>query len=418
MPQYPRLKILVSAYACEPGKGSEPGVGWNWVSQISKCNDVWVITRSNNRQYIEEALSSSPMPSVHWIFFDLASWALFWKKKRRGIHLYYYIWQLGAYWHARQLHRKVKFDLVHHVTLVIYWMPSCLSLLRAPFVWGPVGGGDSIRFSLWRNLSWRGKLYETLRTVAQWISGSDPFLRFTARRAVLALATTRQTLRKLEALGCRNVQLYSQVALPESEIAQLGSTAMRDDHPFRLISIGMLVHLKGFDFSLKAFAQFSDRLPESEYWIIGEGPERSRLQALARDLGVTRQVTFWGALPRTEVLRKLVECDVMIHPALHDSGGWASLEGMAAGLPVIGLDAGGTALQLTDETGIKVPAFSPEQLVRDLTMAIKRLAKDRDLRLRLGQGAKQRVKNQFNWDEKGRAISELYRQTLGSASPS
>src|SRR5438128_4158150 len=172
------------------------------------------------------------MAGVHWIFFDLPSWARFWKKKRRGIHVYYYIWQLGAYWRARKLHRRVRFDLVHHVTLVIYWMPSFMTLLPIPFLWGPVGGGDSISFSFWRNLSWRGKLYELLRASAQWLSFFDPFLRFTARRAALALGTTEQTRQKLRSLGCRKVLLQSQVALPGPEIAQLGSIAMRHSRPF------------------------------------------------------------------------------------------------------------------------------------------------------------------------------------------
>src|SRR4029077_18913154 len=142
-----RLKVLVSAYACEPGKGSEPGVGWNWVSQISKFHDVWVITRENNREQIEEGLGRFPIPGAHWCFWDFPPWACFWKRKRRGIHLYYYMWQFGAYWQARKLHHRVRFDLAHHVTLVIYWMPSFLSFLGIPFVWGPVGGGDSIRFT-------------------------------------------------------------------------------------------------------------------------------------------------------------------------------------------------------------------------------------------------------------------------------
>ena len=51
------LRVLVSAYACEPGRGSEPGVGWHWVREIARFNEVWVITRMNNRKAIETALA-------------------------------------------------------------------------------------------------------------------------------------------------------------------------------------------------------------------------------------------------------------------------------------------------------------------------------------------------------------------------
>jgi len=53
-------KVLVSAYACEPGKGSEPEVGWQWVHQIARFHEVWVITRANNRLQIEESLYKAP----------------------------------------------------------------------------------------------------------------------------------------------------------------------------------------------------------------------------------------------------------------------------------------------------------------------------------------------------------------------
>jgi hypothetical protein len=80
-----RLKVLISAYACEPHKGSEPGVGWNWAKQIAKFAEVWVITRANNREVIEEELKRSPEPNLHFIYVDLPKWMRFWKKKQRGV---------------------------------------------------------------------------------------------------------------------------------------------------------------------------------------------------------------------------------------------------------------------------------------------------------------------------------------------
>ena len=138
----PRLRVLLSAYACEPGKGSEPGVGWNWVTQLARHEDVWVLTRSNNRGAIEQALRSEPMDRARFVYLDLPRWLRFWKKGSRGIRLYYYLWQFGAYLRARKLHRNIGFDVAHHVTFVKYWMPSLLSLLPIPLVWGPVGGGN------------------------------------------------------------------------------------------------------------------------------------------------------------------------------------------------------------------------------------------------------------------------------------
>jgi len=157
-----------------------------------------------------------------------------------------------------------------------------------------------------------------------------------------------------------------------------------------------------------AFAQFLKVFSTSEYWIIGDRPERAELQRLAHDLGVADKVHFLGAMPRVQVLERLSECDVLVHPSLHDSGGWVCLEAMAAGRPVICLDLGGPALQVTEETGFKTPAITPEQVVNDLAEAMLRLARDPELRKRMGEAARKRVNEYFDWDKKGEWLTDLY----------
>ena len=99
---------------------------------------------------------------------------------------------------------------------------------------------------------------------------------------------------------------------------------------------------------------------------------------------------------------------MLLHPALHDSGGYASVEAMAAGRPVICLDLGGPALQVSESNGVKVPAVSPEQVVQDMAAALCRLAEDRVLLARLGEAARQHVQQQFSWEKKGQALNDLY----------
>ena len=407
------MRILISAYACEPEKGSENGIGWNWVRQIARFHEVWVITRANNRAPIEQSLAKEPLPNVHWVYFDLPRWACFWKKGGRGVRPYYYLWQHGAYCVAKKLHHEVGFNLVHHVTFGNYWMFSFLALLPVPFIWGPVGGGESAPRSFWRSFSLRGKAYELLRDLVRCLAQLDPFVRLTARRAAAGVATTEETAVRLRGLGCRKVMVVSSVGLSRDEIIRLGGFTVRRSNPFRLVSIGNLLHWKGFELGLRGFAHFQLRYPTAKYWIIGDGPERKRLRKLAQRLGVAGSVTFWGAIPRRQVLEKLAECDVLLHPSLHDSGGWVCVEAMAAGRPVVCLDLGGPALQVTEDTGLKVPATSPEQVVHDLANAFYKLASDPELRARLSLGAKKRVREHLNWEKKGLFMTKLY-ETLST----
>jgi glycosyltransferase involved in cell wall biosynthesis len=353
---------------------------------------------------------------LHFVYFDLPRWFRWWKREQRGVQLYYYLWQVGAFYAARRTHRKVRVDLVHHVTFVSYWKPSLLAMLPVPFLWGPVGGGDSAPKAFWADSGLRGSFYEAIREGARWLGEQDPFVRVAARRSVLALATTEETAGRMRKLGARDVRVFSQVGLNEAEIERSGTYEGGKEGIATFVSIGRLLHWKGFHLGLRAFARAD--LPDSEYWVVGDGPERKRLQALSEQLGVAGRVTFCGQLSREETLSRLDRCDVLIHPSLHDSGGWVCLEAMAAGHPVVCLDLGGPATQVTQETGIKVAAHNPRQAVVDLAKAMKALAASQDLMKRMGEAGRERVAREFSWSRKAENMSVLYDSVLGEKTTS
>ena len=403
----------MSAYACEPGKGSEQGVGWSMAREMAKYHDVWVITRANNRASIERALRDHPPSQLCFVYFDLPSWSRWWKRGQRGLQVYYYLWQVGAYFLARRFHRTVGFDVVHHVTFGKYWTPSFLALLPIPFVWGPVGGAESAPRAFWVNLGPRGKSHETIRALARWLGERDPFVVLTARRSAIALAKTEETARRLRRLGARDVRIFFEAGLPAAEIDRLAHSASSNGGTIRFVGVGNLLHLKGFHLGLCAFARAG--IKNAEYWIIGDGPEREHLKAAAHDLGIAERVRFWGWLPRAEALQRLAECHALVHPSLHDSGGWVCMEAMAAGRPVICLDLGGPAAQVTDHTGLKVHARDPQQAVRDLAEAMRRLAGAPELRALLGEAGKRRSREVFCWEPKGALLNAMYAQACHTA---
>jgi glycosyltransferase involved in cell wall biosynthesis len=406
------MKILVSAYACEPGKGSEPGVGWNWVQQIARFNDVWVLTRVKNRIAIESDPVFHRMGNVRWIYYDLPYWLSFWKRGRRGVHLYYYLWQIGAYFIARKEHCSVQFDIAHHVTFVTYWLPSFLVHIPIPFIWGPVGGGEEAPSSFMQTLGVRGRSYEFLRRLVQSAAGYDPFVRRTTRLARVVLATTQETADKIAQLGVGNPLVFSQIALSQTEITALGKIPQRTGSPIRYVSIGNLIEWKGFHLGLAAFARLPCISCDSEYWIVGEGPERSRLTKLAKEYGVLDRVTFIGQISRQEVFSIIEDCDVLVHPSLHDSGGNVCIEAMAAGKPVICLDLGGPALQVSEDTGFKISAIDPEQTITDLCSALRALADNPEMRIEMGRAAQRRALEHFHWDVKGDYIQKVYTDVI------
>lgn len=408
------MKILLSAYACEPGRGSEPGVGWNMAVEIANLHQVWVFTSNTHRQAIEAEIAIRPIPNLQFVYLDPFGWVYDWsvegKRAHWDVHLHYYLWQIQAYFVAKGLHREIGFDLAHHVTYVKYSSPSFLSFLPVPLVWGPVGGAESAPQPFWKDFSLRGKVYENLRNLARRLGEWDPFVHLTAQKSAFALVTTEDTAKAVRRLGAKKVAIAIESGLSQAEIDLLAQLPMAEASPIRFISMGRLLHWKGFHLGLKAFALAN--LPDAEYWLLGEGPEREGLEILAVELGIAHQVKFWGKLSRNEGLAKLGECHALLHPSLHDSGGWVCLEAMAAGRPVICLDLGGPGVQVTAETGFKVPAHDPEQAVRGLANAMSCLAKEPELRLSMGNNGRTLVREAYSWQIKAHNLSKIYQSVI------
>jgi len=401
-----RRKVLMSAYACEPGMGSEPGVGWNMPQEIAKYHDLWVITRAINRELIEAELAKYPVQGLHFIYFDLPKWFRFWEKVGYGVQIYYYLWQLGIYPLAKRLHRKVGFSLAHHITFVRYWTPSLLVLLPIPFLWGPVGGGESAPKTFRKNFSAEGQRYERLRDLARWLGERDPLVRHTAHKCKMALVTTKETYKQVLSLRASCIRVFGACALSEQEIDSLKEMFRQKSTPIRFISIGRLLHWKGFHLGLRAFDQCG--LRNSEYWVIGDGPERRRLKGIAYSLNIESRVKFWGNFSRKEALAKLGQSSILVHPSLHDSGGFVCLEAMAAGKPVICIDLGGPAVLVTEETGFKIQAHDPQQVVDDIAAAMKKLAASKSLRKQMGYAGQKRIKDVFSWHAKANEFNRIY----------
>lgn len=80
-------KILLVAFSCQPGKGSEPGVGWNWAVQAAKTQDVWVLTRSKMKKYVEPAIPEELKDSLHFLYAPSSK-----KLRKLTIYLEYLAW--------------------------------------------------------------------------------------------------------------------------------------------------------------------------------------------------------------------------------------------------------------------------------------------------------------------------------------
>jgi glycosyltransferase involved in cell wall biosynthesis len=253
------------------------------------------------------------------------------------------------------------------------------------------------------------------RQIVKSVAEFDPFLRLTARRSTIALATTEATASRLETLGAADVRILGAIGLSEHTLSSIDAAQSDPNRrSLRLISIGLLHDFKGFQFALRALAQTA--ATDAEYWIVGDGPARGRLKRQTTALGIDERVRFLGQLPRHEVLNKLSQSDVLVHPSLHESGGLVCLEAMAARVPVVCLNLGGPATIVTPETGIVIEATNPRQVVQDLAEAIAQLDHDRALLNRMAIASRARVEAEYRWEGKGEQLARIHREAYDKTS--
>jgi glycosyltransferase involved in cell wall biosynthesis len=400
-----RLRILLSAYACEPDKGSEPGLGWDLVMGLAQVADVHVVTRANNRRPTEEALSRisrQHVPIFH--YFDLPEACLRFKRLTRSHRWYYNVWQQRVQPLVRQVILENRLEVAHHATFASFRYSTAVCGHGVPVVWGPVGGAEQ---TPWNLLPWKYPVslrYELLRNLSNTIFLS------TARRQArhwnqysAVLASTRETQSMFASAGIR-AKLMPAIGLGEP------SNVSRKSAPgaLRLLFVGPLHYLKGVQFVIDALAGTEDIC----LTVVGSGPFESKLRELARRRHVQDKVRFTGQMPQAELKNMYVSHAVFVFPSLHDSGGMAVLEAMNSELPVICLDCGGPALSVSDRCGFKIPLGSRHSITLGIRNAIRQYQDDRSLVEKHGRAARERIKSDYTWPAKIDALLDIYRQVL------
>lgn len=405
-----RMTVLLSAYACEPNKGSEPGVGWHWAREIAALgHEVWVVTRENNRESIEQELARSPQPNMQFLYFDLPVWARWWKKGNRGVHLYYYLWQLGAAHLVRRQMRSTRFDIVHHITFGVFRHPSFMAFFGVPFIFGPVGGGERAPFILRRSFPAAGYAKDLLRDIANWLVRLDPLMWGVFARSSLILCKTHETLAWIPRRFHHKCRVQLEIGIPEAPVP----LPRQEKGGFRTLYVGRLIYLKAMHLGLRSFAELVMVQPNARLTIIGGGPEEPRLRLLAKELQIESNVEWISWLPRAEVMGYYENYDAFLFPSLHDSSGNVVLESLSKGLPVVCFDLGGPAVIADSSCGYIVSTVGKDEegAVRGMADALIQLASDPEKQRRLAEGALTRARA-FRW---ANVVASVYTGDIGDS---
>ena len=189
-----RKRILIVGHPCSPVQGSEPGSTWNWAWHLSEHFDVHVLCHPVYKGEVETYLAQRPNSHLNFTWVTVPAAIDPWRDftRRRGLKIHYALYQNRALSVARALVRAGSIDLIHHVSWGTVSYPPALWKLDVPFVWGPVGGGQTAPSCLSEFLgsAWPAERIRNLRVAA-----SASFQRCEARPPV-RVSSWRQISRR------------------------------------------------------------------------------------------------------------------------------------------------------------------------------------------------------------------------------
>jgi glycosyltransferase involved in cell wall biosynthesis len=409
------MKVFLSAYACEPDKGSEPGVGWRWAKGLAARLDLQVLTRESNRAAIEQAVTAlpagDPLKSATFHYHDLSKpwlWA-----KRHGLPTlaYYALWQ----WSVSRRFGKLadEANVVHHLTFCTLLCPGFWKLKKAAFVLGPVGAPqvNPHYFPLFGRKAWLQKLRGAI--MARFLG--LPWLRRLLRSAAAVVPANSETRNFLIAHGIPALDVILDTGAPEGPAAKRHAGRVG---AIRLMYAGQLERRKGLELALRALARASGKYGcDAVFDVFGQGPDRQRLIALAEELGIAERVSFHGAVPQAELMRNFQQADAFLFTSVRDTSGGVNLEAMAHGLPIICIAHQGVG-DITDEScAERIPAGTIDDTIGKIAQAIIRLANDPARRVAMGDAAAKRAREKFSWDEKFDRMCGIYHEITMKSQP-
>lgn len=406
--------VLVSAYACEPSKGSEPGVGWNWIILLSRNYNLHVVTRKNNSDSIDLFLSNNFLPNVTFHYIDGGPVLLRVKRYYLGFYIYYIIWQFFAYNRARKIVKSTTIDAICHLTFGNIWLPTFLVFLNKPFILGPMGGGEAVPWSFIKTLAISDRIAQYFRYLLIYSAWLNPLLIYTLNKTVLIIARTPDTARVVPRRYAHKVRILIETELPPEIISRLGNNRPNSvNQTLRIVYTGRLVAFKNVSSSILAIAKARALGVFCSFRIVGDGPDREALELLVRRLSLTEHIKFVGAVSRADLLEELLSADVFLFLSLREAGTWSLMEAMAAQLAVVCIATSGMKVLTDGDSAIRLDPVNPTQIIEDAAQAIYRLSADRDLLQSLGICGRRKILRDFYGDSRRNQILRLFGEVLG-----
>jgi glycosyltransferase involved in cell wall biosynthesis len=302
-----------------------------------------------------------------------------------------YIRLLGR---VRKLHAAKRIDVIHaHGALPCGHAAALLSgRLNIPFVI-TLHGLDVFNTSFLRGIP------------ADWRRSASVYVYRAARTVICISGKVQESLQAGMPAETRSTVVYNGVDPDIFSPSPVEAAALDPE----ILIVGNLLRSKGHELVLRALGSLTPSFPRLRCRIIGEGRDRPRLEALARDLGIGQRLQFTGRQSRSEVAEAMRQCSLFVLPSSNEGLGCVYLESMSCAKPVIACRGQGIEELIEHgKNGWLIPVNGLEQLVQ----GISRLLSTPELRASIGIAARKTILEKLTLSHQAKHLARIYRESV------
>ena len=390
----PRKRVLLSAFACSPLWGSEPGVGWRWALELGRRHDVTVLTHAYFRDQIKPLQERGETPGVTFEWLRVPGIGGH-PHRQLNSRLYYWLWQWAARARVRLLMRTAPHDLIHHLTWGTYRLPSFLGGLGVPLAVGPVGGGESAPLRLYGRWPWRERAFYLVRQASILCSRWDPFVLWSMAHTQCVLTKTRETRAALPWFARARAAEASEIGVAHAAARSADRRVREPPARLRLLYAGRLLGGKGISYVLDMVAVLAGQGVRVDLDVAGDGRLAAWSKGRIATLGIGDRVNLLGQVARERMTALYDAADLLVFPSWHDSSGNVVTEALARGVPVLCLDIGGPRYAVDDSCAVIVATTGRDEhgLAEAMAAGVAGLDRDRQRLAQLSLGATARARD-------------------------
>ncbi|CAM4143337.1 glycosyltransferase family 4 protein [Zobellia nedashkovskayae] len=406
-------KVLLSAYACSPSKGSEEGRGWNWAIGLAEMGyTVHCMTNFDDKQKIENEHKKLNLPNLHFEFVELP-WGLdekLFDPNGKTIYLHYYLWKRKAANRAVKLHAEHSFDIAHHATYGSFQQGTCLYKLdNCKIIFGPVGGGQMALpiFKSYFGKSWRTEVIRGM--VSKILVGYSGSLRRTLKKASYIINTNQETKDLLDnsKLANSNKSRLTEIYAIPKKYNTLPYIEKPDHEVLNIIWVGRVMPRKGLNLSLHALSFVPNDIPY-KLTIVGGGKSEDLIKSWIKEYALdTSKIDVLGQIPFEEVANQYKKADIMLFCSLRDTSGTQIMEAMAYSLPLIVLNISGARNLVPESCSLKINPTSGDGTAKNIANAIIEFQSNPELRREKARNAHAHAMNS-KWERRIKVFTEKY----------